>query len=319
MAQFEALDRVPNEWRELILLDAAVRVGLIDGLDARGPVKAGDLADASELDRRAVTTVLDALVDLGYAVCDGDGYRLSVDARGFLVDTDDPRYRRNALAHSAHQLRRWTALADVIRDGGPAPAVEERDTACFIDAMDDASRADAPAVVRALLAAVPGARRVLDVGGGPGTYATVFAAQGVATLVLDVPEVVDLVTPRFEGEPLVRYVAGDMHRALPPGPFDIVLAANVLHTAGPERNRALVARAAGVLAPTGAFAAFEFLLGVSPRAPMFAVNMLTSTPEGRCYREDEIASWCREAGLAPESAVDFPGRDEQLVIARQAA
>lgn len=316
MAQFNTFDRVPNEWRELLIVDAALGAGIMDLLDSdvrhTPAAVAGDLG----LDERGVIAVLDALVHLGYVQRAEPGYRLSERARGFLVDAGDARYRRNALRHSAAQLRRLTDLPRVLRTGEPAQAREDHDLERFISAMDDASRPHAFAVVEALLLALPHARKVLDVGGGPGNYARELARLGVATTVLDTPEVVDLIAPRFADEPLVEYLPGDMHQGLPTGPFDLVLLANVLHSYGPEANAALVARAADALAAEGALAIFDFLLGMSPRAEIFSVMMLMSTAAGRCYSESDLAEWCAAAGLVARPAIDFPGRDEQLVIAR---
>lgn len=327
MAQHDTFDRVPGDWRELLLVDAALSAGIIDELAVleTGRATGSDVAGSATaiatrlgLDHRATVAVLDALAALDYVTCDRDGYRLTEAARGFLVDEADKAFRRHSLTHNAHQLRRWIALPAVLDDGGPAPAPgEDRDLERFIRAMDDVSRPSAPAVVDALLAAAPGARRVLDAGGGPGTYARELAARGVAATVYDLPDVVELIAPDFADEPLVEYVAGDMSRDLPAGPFDVVLLANVAHIFGPDANRALVARAADSLAPGGVLAIFDFLLGVSPRAAMFAVNMLVATAEGRTYREDEVRGWCADAGLAVESVSDFAERDEQLVIARR--
>lgn len=317
MAQHDTFDRVPSDWRELLLLDTALAFGIVDAIVV--PVPAGELAARSGLDARATTAILDALVGLGYATCDQEGYRLTSDARDFLVDEDSGQFRRHSLAHNAHQLRRWMTLPQVVREGGPAPAdpAEGRDLERFMGAMDDVSRPSAPVVVDTLLGAVPEARRVLDVGGGPGTYARELAHRGVATIVYDVPDVVELMTPRFADESLVEYLSGDVRCELPSGPFDGVLLANIVHIFGPETNRDLIARAAGAAAGGGVVAVFDFLLGVSPRAPMFAVNMLVATSEGRTYREGELRDWCEAAELTVESVTDFPEREEQLLIARK--
>lgn len=302
MAQYDTFDRVPSDWRELLVLDAAVSCGLVDALSVRR--SAAGLAGDLGLDERATVAVLDALVALGYAAFDRGGYVLTEEARGFLCDATDPRFRRHSVAHNAYQLRRWMQLHEVLLHGGPAVLPEEgRDLERFLGAMDDVSRPAAGCVVDALLDAAPGARRVLDVGGGPGTYARELARRGVACVVFDVAEVVALMAPRFADTPLVTYEGGDLREELPDGPFDVVLIANVVHIFGPETGRSLVARAARSIAPGGVLALFDFVSGRSARAALFAVNMLVATAEGRTYREAELRQWCEGAGTSNARAL----------------
>jgi 2-polyprenyl-3-methyl-5-hydroxy-6-metoxy-1,4-benzoquinol methylase len=316
--QHPGFDRIPDVWRELLLVDAALGTGLIDALGDGRPRGAQELASSLGLDEQAVDIALIGLDDLGYVAEGTGGWTLTDGARGMLVDADDHRYRRHSFEHSAHQVRRWVHLPQVLRDGGPAPAgAEPRDIGRFMMAMDDASRRSAPDVVDVLLAAVPDAKSILDLGGGPATYAREIARRGVRTAVFDIGEVVEVMRPRLAGEPLVEYVAGDMNEALPPGTHDVVLIANVLHIQSAATNEALIRRAADAVRPGGVLAVFDMFLGRSQRAPLFSVNMLVSTGQGRCYREEELRGWCEAAGLTVESVTDFPERGEQLLIARR--
>lgn len=318
MAQHPGFDRIPDAWRELLLVDAALATGVIDALGDGAPHDARELASSLGLNEKAVAVALIGLDDLGYVAAGPDGRMLTDGARGMLVDASDPRYRRHSFEHSAHQVRRWIHLPAVLKDGGPAPAgAEPPELARFMMAMDDASRPSAPDVVEALLAAVPDAKSALDLGGGPATHARELARRGVRATVFDIGEVVDIMRPRLADEPLVEYVAGDMNAALPSGAYDVVLLANVVHIQSAEKNAALVSRAAAVVEPGGVLAVFDMFLGRSERAPLFSVHMLVSNGQGRCYREEEIRGWCEAAGLVVEAVTDFPERGEQLLIARR--
>lgn len=317
MAQHPGFDRIPDSWRELLLVDAALTTGLIDALAGR-PCGAAELASSLILDEQAVAVALTGLEDLGYVAAGPGGWTLTEGASGMLVDASDRRFRRHSFEHSAHQARRWVHLPNVLKDGGPAPAdPEPHDVLRFMMAMDDASRPSAAAVVETLLHVVPAAKRVLDLGGGPATYAREFARRGVSTTVFDTGEVVEVMRPLLADQPLVEYVAGDMNEALPPGRHDIVLLSNVVHIQSAEANEALILSAAAAVEPGGVLAVFDMFLGRSERAPLFSVNMLVSNGRGRCYREDEIRGWCEAAGLAVESVTDFMERGEQLLMARR--
>lgn len=311
----DAIKYEPSEWRELLIAAAAIELGLLKALLTEA-AKAGALAERLGLDRRGASTLLDVLAELGYLESDASGrYRLTPKARA-LADESDPDYCANAILHSRNMMERWLALPEVVRSGEQRPRKQTPERRrVFIHSMDDLSRGAAPEIVGLCIKRLPEKGRVLDLGGGPGTYARLFAAEGHAVTILDQPDVVEMVAPELAGYGQIRMAAGDFNESLPEGPFDLVLLGNVTHIYGPEENRRLLERVAGVLKPGGAVAIIDMLRGRSRRATLFAVNMLISTPTGGTWTEAQYRGWLEGAGFTDIEVLDVTSRDAQLMLA----
>jgi len=311
--EYDRLDSLARGYRQSQVLLTAVRLGLFEKL-AREERTAEALAAALGADGRGTRILADALTALEVLEKQGGRYRLSAEAREFLL-ARSPRSRRALLLHEARLSESWARLDDAVRRGEPVPdeAVDPRlrgDAAAFAAAMADIGRQMAERVAAALTLA--GGERVLDVGGGPGVYAVAFArsAPGVTVEVLDREETVALARRTAEDAGLAESVtarAGDALEADLGGPFDVVFLSNFVHIYSAERNRELVARCAAALVPGGRLAVKDFLLEPDRTRPvagaLFAVNMLINTETGDAYTAEEVAGWMHAAGLEPGEPV----------------
>jgi C-methyltransferase len=305
-----------------LLVAAAHDVGIFRSLGEE-PADAGALAERLDLDGRATRIACEALVELGFLTVDDAAYRPSARAREELCDPSAPGYVAGGLSHWLSSMRAWTRLDEVLRRGGPLeerPARrDETRVARFMSAMAAAPDARTQRIVDLCLQRRPGAATVLDLGGGPGHLSRGFAARGLSATLLDTEDVVRHVNEAYGlgADDRIETRAADFHAdPLPRGPFDVVLLSNVLHIYSPERNMALVARAAEVTAPGGVVAVAEFLRGRSGRAARFAVQMLLHTDEGDAYGEDEVAAWLEEAGFADPSVDDLDAERQLLTAVR---
>jgi SAM-dependent methyltransferase len=294
--------------RELLVLGAATETGLLDALK-EAPRGAAILAADLGLDPRATRVVLEALVELGYCVREGENFRLSDEAHRMLYEQTDPGYTGFSFMHTYNLLASWLALPDVLRSGQPVR--RDRDPTrrrYYIAAMRHHAKAYAPAVVDLCLAGLQPPVRVLDLGGGPLTFAEEFARRGAAVVVLDVPEVVEMMAPHAAREPRITMVAGDFNVALPPGPFDLAYLGNVTHIYGERENRTLFCRTAAVLRRGGRIVIVDFIRGISPRAAVFAVNMLVNTQSGGTWTLEQYRTWLRDAGFSEPELHEAGGR-----------
>lgn len=287
------------------------------------------LAAEMGVDRRALTLLMNALVALGLLLKDGDLYRNAPPAEAFLVK--GATYRGSIFKHVHHCWDAWNGLPEVLRSGHPtAPAEEavlgERQgwTRDFIRGMDDVTRELAPRVVRQIDLA--GARVVLDVGGGPGTYAAAFleAHPGLQEVRLfDLPGALEVGRERLSAAGCleqVRLVPGDFHRDELGSGVDAVWISQVFHSQGEEGCRMLIEKAWRALNPGGLLAVHEFLLDDDRTAPLaaalFAVHMLVMTEQGRSYSGAEIAGWMAERRFeAPQ--VRRVSEDTGVVLGRK--
>lgn len=300
-------DAVLTVPQELLILGAAVSTGMIETLKDR-PMTAAELAATLKADERAVWVVTEALTALGYLFKDGELLTLSEEARGMMFNPDAPNFSGFAFMHRYNLVKSWAHLPDIIRSGKPYPRERgPENTAYFMAAMRHAAKQGTRPVAEFLLAGAEKGVRVLDIGGGPLSYAGAFAAQGAHVTVLDLPEVVEM--KKVEAEAAgIEMVPGDFNLGLPSGPFDLVYLGNVCHIFGERENRELFRKVAGVLVPGGCIAVADFIRGASPMAALFGVNMLVNTATGGTWTLDQYTEWLEAAGFQEVKLNEVGGR-----------
>ena len=234
------------------------------------------------------------------------------------------RYRNNRLAatqlnrtHSSHRgayielLRNhwgdWLRLTESIRTGLPVDHETTEDAEYrrkFTWAMHHRSRDVAPKIARRI--SLRGARTLLDLGGGPGTYALAFLqrnAQLQAT-VCDRPAALDVarqVAASQRAGTRLSYLPLDFMTDPLRGRYDVIWYSNVLHIYSASENRALFKRILPALNPGGRLIIQDAFLhdkeGIYPAdASLFAVTMLLFTPTGNTYSLRDTTKWLRQAG-----------------------
>ncbi|MBE0429929.1 MAG: methyltransferase domain-containing protein [Thermoleophilia bacterium] len=302
-------------WQELMAVASAIKLRLIEAL-AEEPSAAADLASRLGYDKRATEMLLLALEDLGHLRLEGGRFHLSREIADLVVNRESPVYAPNSILHQWNLIERWHTIPDVVRTGRqvPRPYTPER-RQVFIRTMDDLTRDTAARVVELCLLRRADIVSVLDVGGGPGTYARVFSRHGIRVTIIDRPEVVEMIQPELEPHPGITLVPGDFNEDLPPGRFDLVFMGNIFHIYSPEENRRLLARTRDALNPGGLIAIVDLVRGRSTRAPLFALTMLVNTDSGGTWTEEQYQAWLEEAGFSGIEILDIEERDAQLILA----
>ena len=305
-------------WQEAVVLGCAKREGLLEAV-VNGSRSASEVAKELGLSPRAVYALLSALAELGVLAEDADKFRLLEEHRGPLLNRSHPDYAGGLVVHRFELIRKWGQMPEILKTGSPiddelAQGPEGKET--FIYSMRRLAKPGAPAVADLLLPRLPESPSILDVGGGPATYAEAFAEGGARVTVFDLPEVVELMRKHFEAAG-VSAVGGDFNEGLPEGPFDAAYLGSVSHIYGPEENLALINRVAGSLSPGGLIAIRDFVRGVSKGAALFAVNMVVNTESGNTYSEEEYRGWLRAAGFKGIEVLTIPERDTHLILARR--
>lgn len=319
------LGRLRDLAEETAAVAAAADAGLFRAL-ADGPAGPGELARRLDLETRPVRILLPVLAQLGLLEERDGRFALSEGARRRLADPSSPEYAAAGLPLWLRNLRALTHLPEVLRTGGPLEEPDEdaegddrEALARFMAAMDAAPRERVRRLADLCLARRPDARRMLDLGGGPGHMSREFARRGLEVVLFDRPETVELVGPEYglDDVPQIRLVGGDFHDdPLPEGPFDLVLLSNILHIYGETKNRALLEKVAEVTRPGGICAVAEFVRGLSPRAPRFGLIMLLRTEEGDAHREEDYLAWLSGAGFRDPEIADLDAERQLLTAVR---
>jgi len=323
--------RTANGFQEAKILFAAVELGVFDRL-GQGPAAANGLADDLQVTQRGVEILADALTATGYLTKTDGVYANTPDVDRYLV-RGRPGSNAFIMGHRNLMFRSWANLEDVIRHGR---SVREQDKATladreanrnFILGMAEVSRERMGAILDRL--PLQGARRFVDLGGGPAHYACEAVARhpDLSALLIDLPLTVEVAREFIDGQgraDRVDTLVCDFYSepSLDLGePADVMLISQVLHAEGAQQNRELLAKVAPWIRPGGTVAIVENLVDpgrISPiHGAMFAVNMLAGTQRGTTYTAEEVGGWLREAGFEPRP-VDEVAPRTQLILAERA-
>jgi hypothetical protein len=329
---FEQIMSMVRGFQVAKMLMVAVDLGLFDFLAE--PKSAVETAAWLKANPRATGIFLNGLAALGLVDKGLDYFNNSELASRYLVRGSE-NYRGAIVKHIEHTWERgWNDLKDTVLVGHP-PAVEtekwvdgrpERDEGevrAFIWGMHAIARDLAPQVAARL--DLTGVRRLLDLGGGPATYAINFAQAnpGLTATVFDLPMPIEIARENIAKNGLtdrVGTLAGNFLNDDIGTGYDFIWVSQILHSHDEGQCKLIIGKAVAALAPGGTLAIQDFYLnadGASPTGPaMFGVHMLAVTPRGRAYTHAEVAEWMQEAGLAaPEFIVS--GMDASILVAKK--
>src|SRR5215217_454597 len=308
-------------WQETVILGCAKQEGILEAIAGRSS-SAEEVAKELGASSRAIYALLSALAELGILVEDENKFRLLAEHRGPLLDRSHPDYAGGLVVHRFELIRNWGRMHEILRTGSPieedasAQGPEAKET--FICSMRRLAKPNVRAIANQLHSRLPENPHILDVGGGPGTYAEAFTEGGAKVTVFDLPEVVDLMKEHLDAAG-ISAVGGDFNEGLPEGPFEAAYLGSVSHIYGPEENLALIKRVADSLAPGGLIAIRDFIRGLSKGAALFGVNMVVNTDSGNTYSEEEYRGWLSAAGFEGIEVLSIPERDTLFILARTSA
>ncbi len=301
-------------FREARIILSAVELGVFEAL-AAGPKTAEELASERDLDVRAAAILLDALASLDVICKNNEAYSTATPYKD-LLNPDHADSVLPALWHTVNMWRAWSPLTEVVRQGHPDGSLERDATTTehFIAAMRVGARQRAPVLAEEL--DLSGVKTLLDLGGGPGSYAIAFAKRepNLKAVVFDMVGVTDIATRHIKEEELldrITTLSGNYLFDPIGGPYDLIWTSSIVHMHTDQQNRLIVKKAADALNPGGRLIIRDFLLnedGAGPAsAAIFAVNMLVATEGGRSYKASEIKQWLEEAGLKDIKVHDLEG------------
>ncbi len=297
----QVIDRANVMFSTQALLTAN-RMGVFSALGKEGRKEAQALAKELSADLRALTIFLDALTGLGYLTKDAKGrYANSNVAKKHLVPGPGSAYLGDYLRFQDMLWDSWGKLETAVKTGRPTRSADmyqtnADETRRFIRAMHSTASLNAPFLADRLETA--GKKHLVDVGGGPGTFAIHFLRQNpeLRATIVDLPGTLEVTKEIVAEEP--EQVRGritlrpcDFNKDSLGGPYDVALVSHIIHGHSDHRVHALLMKLRDALATNGVLYVHDFFTESSRATPafasLFALNMLVSTDGGRTWSFDE--------------------------------
>ena len=287
-------------------LHAAVGLDLFSHLTEE-PRTAADIARIIAVDIRGVTMLLDALTALELLEKRNNGYKVTTFSAEYLSKKSE-NYIGYIILHHHHLMAGWNRLDEAIRNGAPvvtSPSHADNETIreSFLMGMFNVANQTAPLVVPAI--DLGKRHRLLDLAGGPGTYAIHFCRNNpeLRAVIYDFPTTrtfAERTVERFGLSDRISFVSGDITSDHIGGDFDVVWISQLLHGEGPKSAATILKKAVQALVPGGLVLVQEFILDNTRTAPpfpaLFSLNMLINTTAGQSYSEEELTNMLVEAG-----------------------
>jgi len=307
---------------------SAVELDLFTYLRGK-PSTASELASELGLDRRAATRALDCLVTWGLLAKTGAEGPYSVTPTGERLAADHPETVAPVVLHYIRLWETWSSMTEVIRRGPipetrPVVQASEKGREAFIGAMHVIGKGLSVEVAKDC--DLRRFNRLLDIGGGSGTYTIAFLRENpnMTAVLFDLEEVIPLARKRFTEEGLmerIAFAAGDFERDELPSGCDVALLSAIIHQNSPEENRELYAKAYRALEPGGALIIRDHIMDEARTSPpdgaLFALNMLVNTKGGDTYTFDETRELLEAVGFTEIQLIRRGERMDCLVEARK--
>ena len=288
-------------------LHAGVKLGIFTALGNKR-LTSGDIAQKLNGDKRGVTVLLNALAAMNLLVKDDDHYFNTPVAAAFLSQ-DSPQYIGHMIMHHHNLVASWSQLDQAVRTGEPVRAKaskkNEKWRESFLMGMFNMAMILAPRLVKGI--DLSKRRYLLDLGGGPGTYAIHFCLDNpqLKAAVFDLPTTrpfAERTIEKFGLTGRVNFIDGDYLEEGIEGVYDVAWLSHIFHAEGPEDCQKIIQKTVSALEPGGMIIVHDFFLGNTMDGPLFpalfSLNMLLGTRSGQSYSEQQVMDMLARAGIS---------------------
>ena len=224
-----------------------------------------------------------------------------------LLSKDSPKYLGHIIMHHHHLVESWSQLDQSVKSGQPirerSSFSQEEWRESFLMGMFNMAMSMAPLLVPRV--DLSSRRRLLDLGGGPGTYAIHFCRQNpqLKATVFDLPTTqpfAEKTIKRFDLSDRIDFVGGNYVKDEIKGAYDAAWLSHILHGEGPDECQRIIQKTVAALESGAIIIIHEFILNKSMDGPLFpalfSLNMLLGTDSGQAYSEQQLMDMLAAAG-----------------------
>lgn len=241
-----------------------------------------------------------------------------------------PEYLGDFLLYRRYLQPPWHSLAQTI-SSRPLPPAIDRDADYptrnrhYVRALDQLARLKAQEIITELSRS-PWHGPVLDVGGGAGAFSRALIQgqiqQTIKATLFDLPEVLTVAQelyPTADDWLNISPLPGEfLSHAFPATErFGLIVFANFLHIYNESEAKICLSKASSLLATTGQVLIHDYYPDRGTiKGPLYDLNMLINTHNGRCHKARDLITWLADTGLSEVRVVDLAS-DSTLIIARR--
>jgi predicted O-methyltransferase YrrM len=318
--------RLALAYRSSMVLFAATELKVFTAL-AGGGRTPEEVARACGAEARPVRYLLDACAAEGLLERDAGRYRNGPAADAYLVESK-PAFIGHGLKYSEDLYPVWARLGDLMRTGRPVIephsilGEDKEKTRAFVLAMHERARGIGAVLPHGV--ELRGRRRLLDVGGGPGTYSIALVQQtpGLRATVLDLAGVLEITREIVDASGCgdrIDLLCGDYLTTPFPEGFDVVLLSGMMHRETADTCRLLLGKAHAALDPGGLVIVSDVFFDDDrkegpPFATYFAMTMMLTSAHGAAHAQTEMAVWMAKAGFSPVEIRTLPPPNPHTLV-----
>jgi hypothetical protein len=208
-----------------------------------GSLTAGETAQKIDGAVNGVERLLNALVAMELLDKTDDKFSNTPSGKA-LLDKTSPKYLGHIIMHHHHLLESWSELDQAVKSGKPqrtrSSYSKEEWRESFLMGMFNMAMGMAPHIVPAI--DVSNKQHLLDLGGGPGTYAIHYclANDGLKATVYDLPTTrpfAEKTIQRCKLADRINFMDGNYLEDPVEGHYDVAWLSHILHGEGPEDCR----------------------------------------------------------------------------------
>ncbi len=318
----ELLKTSGDYWRSCTV-HAGVKLDVFSAIGNK-ELSSEDVAQKVNADKRAVAVLLNALTAMGLLAKTDDKYR-NTPFGGSFLSKDSEKYIGYMVMHHHHLVESWSKMDEAVRTGKPvrtesSHSSEERRES-FLMGMFNTAMNVAPFLVPKI--DLSDRHHLLDLGGGPGTYAIHFCLNNpkLRATVYDLPTTrpfAEKTIERFDLSGRISFMDGDYLEQGVEGVYDVAWISHILHAEGPEECQRIIEKTVSVLEPGGMIMIHDFILNNTMDSPpfpaLFSLNMLLGTPDGQSYSEQQIMGMLIQAGAKDIKRLPLKAPNDSGVI-----
>lgn len=315
---FEELRKLTNAYMPARLLQVAVKYDLFDILASESRTANG-IAEVLKTEERATELFCNALAGMGLLEKRENKFSNTEVSQKYLVSAA-PLYWGWIVKHNYPIWDSWGKLEDVLKTGESLANKMDRqfvdkDHENFIMGMHSIVTARGDADLMAEKLDLTNCKKMLDLGGGPGTFPIAFCKKcpELKATIFDLPETEKIAKKNLsrysEVKDRIDFISGDFLEDDLPAENDLVFISNIIHMLNEEQNAKLMEKAYKALNSGGMVVVKDHIMNEDLTKPefgaIFSIHMLIHT-QGRDYNTKEISDWLTSAGFSTISEMDLP-------------